>query len=97
MYTSVEISRSGKAFDECLFSCSSLSGILLNYRGKANGIVNSLKEPSLFILVLKFPDLIKLLMVEKAYCYLTASALFPIFFNNRGEAQHAGIYLKRPL
>ena len=38
-----------------------------------------------------------LLLVEKAYCTLTPAALFPIFLNYRGEAQHKGIYLKCPL
>ena len=54
-------------------------------------------ELSLFILMLKFPDPIKLLLVEKAYCFPTPAALFPIFFNYRGEAKHRCIYLKRPL
>ena len=31
--------------------------------------------------------------MEKFYCFLTAAALFPIFFNYRGEAQHKGTFL----
>ena len=37
-----------------------------------------------------------LLLVEKAYCFLAAAALFAIFLNYRGEVQHS-IYLKCPL
>ena len=47
MYTSVEICRSGEAFEESFFHAVALCGILLNYREKANCIVNSLKVPSL--------------------------------------------------
>ena len=36
---------------------------------------------------------IRLLLVEKAYCFHTAASLFPIFFNYRGEAQHKGTFL----
>ena len=72
MYITVEISRSGKAFDKCLFHRAALFGILLNYRGKANGIVNS--QSALFNI---FPQL---QVVEKAYCFLTDAALFTIFF-----------------
>ena len=83
MYITVEISRSGKAFDKCLFHQAALFGILLNYRGKSNSIVNS--QSALFYI---FP---RLQVVEKAYCFLTDAALFTIFFNNRGEAQHTGM------
>ena len=89
MYINVEISRSGKAFDKCLFHQAALFGILLNYRGKANGLVNS--QSALFNI------LPQLQVVEKAYCFLTDAVLFTICFNNRGEAQHIGINLKRAL
>ena len=79
MYTSVEISWSGKAFDECLFHATALFGILLNYKGKANGIVNS--QSALFNI---FPQI---QVVEKAYCFLTDAALFTIFFNNKAISQ----------
>ena len=92
---------------------AALFGILLNYRGKANGIVNSFKVPSLtfptnyswwrkpITFLLMLPSLLfcstigvgipTFWLVEKAYCFLTAAALFAIFFNYRGEAQHIGI------
>ena len=31
------------------------------------------------------------MLVEKAYCFLATAAMFPIYFNYRGEAQHIGI------
>ena len=83
MYITVEISRWDKVFDKYLFYQAALFGILLNYRGKANGIVNS--QGALFNI---FPQL---QVVEKAYCFLTDAALFTIFFNNGGEAQHTGM------
>ena len=38
-----------------------------------------------------------LMLVEKAYCFLATSAIYSIYFNYRGEAQHIGINLKHPL
>ena len=71
MYITVEIFRFGKAFDKCLFHQAVLFGILLNYRGNANGIVN-LQSALLNI----FPQI---QVMEKAYCFLTDAALFTIF------------------
>ena len=65
MYITVEISRPGKTFDNCLFHQAALFGILLNYRGKANGIVNS--QSALFNI---FPQL---QVVEKAYCFFATA------------------------
>ena len=39
----------------------------------------------------------RLLLVEKGYWFLAATALFAIVLNYRGEAQRIGINLKRPL
>ena len=82
MYTSVEVSGCDKEFvEKAFFHAAALFDILFNYRGKADGIVISLKVPSL-----KFFH--QLQLVEKVYCALAAAALFVIYFNNMDEAQH---------
>ena len=70
MYTTGQISR------------SALFGILFNYRGKANGIVNSLKVPSLIFSI-------KYRWYRKSIAFLLMLP-FLLLFNNWGEAQHTG-------
>ena len=124
VFSVAKCSRYSKLFvEEAFFHAAALFDILLNYRGKAYGIVVSLKMPTLSISInyswwrkhiaflLLLPSLLFFQLQGRCSAHrhtytsvggeslLLSHCCYPLpyFFNYRGEAQHTGIYLKRPL